>query len=440
MRVSQDGGDASPVTKIDEKRSERTHRWPDALPGGAVLFTCDDNSSTEYYDDARIEGVRPATGERKVIVEGSSMARYATSGHLVFARGGSLYAIRFDPEALTASGSPVLVAQDVATLVGTGAARFAIAGDGSALWVPGNAEVAYRQVWIDRAGAEVSVPLPPAPYNELALSPDGKRLALVGGEGGVADLWVYDFARDSLSRLSVGQFIQRPVWSPDGKSIAYGTRLQGQKTRGNTWQLAIKPADGSRDETVLLERERGHTPSSFTPDGKTLIFDALDSGATRRDIFSLAIEGKHEPVPLVTGPFIKQSAMVSPDGHWLAYVSDESGQPGVYVRPFPSGEGRWQISTPRGLEPRWSPDGRELFYRTDSVMFAVAIDTSHGFTAGRPEQQFDRAGTGIGLSTFGLSPDGKRFCTFRFPEGQGERRMVYLDQGFVRRLSGEGAR
>jgi len=434
MRVPEAGGEATPVTTLGDARNERTHRWADALPGGAILFTCDDNSSTEYYDDARIEAVFPATGERKVLVEGSSMAHYATSGHLVFARGGSLYAIRFDPKSLTASGSPVLVAQDVATNVGTGAARFAIAGDGSALWIPGSAEVSYRTVWIDRAGAESSVPLPPAPYNELALSPDGTRVAIVGGEGGVADLWVYDFARDSLSRLSVGQFIQRPVWSPDGKRIAYGTRLQGQKTKGNTWQLAIRPADGSRDEEVLLERERGHVPSSFTPDGKTLIFDALDPGATRRDIFSLPLEGKHEPVPVVTGPFIKQSAVVSPDGRWLAYVSDESGQPGVYVRPFPTGEGRWQISTPRGLETRWRPDGKELFYRTDSVMYAVTIDASRGFSVGRPVQLFDRIGTGIGLSTYGLTPDGKKFCTFRFPEGQGERRMLYLDQGFARRL------
>ena len=191
-RVSQEGGPVVEVTQLEASRGERTHRWPTALPdGSAVLFTCDDQGSSEYYDDARIEAVRPATGERKVLLEGASMARVAPSGHLVFARGGSLYAASVDLRSLTVSGSPVLAAQGVATDAGTGGAGYDLAGNGSAVWVPGDLDTSWSQVWVDRHGVETSIPIPRASYNEIALSPDGTRLALTGGPQGGSDLWVY---------------------------------------------------------------------------------------------------------------------------------------------------------------------------------------------------------------------------------------------------------
>ena len=434
-RVRQDGGAAEAVTKLDAARGERTHRWPDALPdGSAVLFTCDDQSSTEYYDDARIEALRPSSGERKVLVEGASMARYAADGHLVFARGGSLYAIKFDGKTLTTSGGAYPVVSGISTDVSTGAVQFAVSRTGSAVWVPGESANSWNQVWMDRRGVETSVSIPPAPYNELALSPDGKRVALTGGQGGISDLWVYDFERDAMSRLTVSQFASRPVWSPDGKRVAFGTRLQGEKSQRNLWQIAWKAADGSDDQKVLFEGERAQLPSAFTPDGKALIFDSMSQDAQSRDIKLVPVDGSGEAKTLIGGPFRKSMATLSPDGRWLAYSSDEGGQQGVYVRPFPTGEGRWQISTPQGTEPRWSSGGRELFYRDDGVLNVVATDTAHGFTAGRPERVFDRLARAGVVTSYGITPDGNRIFTFRAPVGQGSARIVHLDLGFGQRL------
>jgi len=436
QRVSQDGGTLEVVTKLDAAHSERTHRWPSALPdGSAILFTSDDEGSTEYYDDARIIAVRPATGERKVLVEGSSIARYATSGHLVFARGGNLFAVRFDPKSLTVTGSPFPVVAGVATDVSTGAVDFALAENGAGTWIPAVADTSLKQVWVDRNGGESPVAIPPAPYNELALSPDGKRVALTGGQGGVADLWVYDFDRGTMTRLTVDQNVSRPAWSPDGTRIAYGIRVQGAGSKGNTWHIAWRLADGSQNEEVLLERERATLPSGFTPDGRALIFDAFDVGAQYRKVMLLPLVGPREPRLLMSGPFSLYGAVVSPDGRWLAYVSSEGGQPGIFVRPYPSGEGRWQISTPQGFEPRWSGTGRELFYRAEGVMHVVAIDTTHGFSAGRPVRLFDGVATAGIVCTFGPSPDGKRVFTFRDPNGLGAQRTVLLDLGFARRIA-----
>jgi Tol biopolymer transport system component len=287
-------------------------------------------------------------------------------------------------------------------------------------------------VWIDREGRETPAAVPRATYNEAALSPDGRRVALTGGEGGNADLWIFDLERESVSRLTQGQTVQSPAWTPDGSKIAYAMRLP--RGSENVWQVLWTEADGSRDPEVLNEGPRGRLPSSFTPDGKGLVYDRLDDKADQRDIWLLPLEGKREPRVLVGGPFLKDGAVVSPDGRWLAYVSREGGQSGVYVRPFPDGPGRWQVSAPFGVEPHWSADGRELFYRSDGVIYAVKIDTTRGFNAGRPERRVDRVAMNLLFNSYGVTPDGRRIFTFRSPDGIGSRRTVHLDLGFARRL------
>jgi Tol biopolymer transport system component len=435
FRVSELGGPATQVTELDPARDERTHRWPQALPdGSAVLFTSDTQASTEYYDDARIEVVRPATGVRKVLVEGSSQARNAVGGHLVFARGGALYAVAFDEKSLSIRGAPTRVAQGVATDVGSGAVQFSIATtSGAAIWAPGGNTASYRLVWVDRSGAEAAVPIPDAPYNEIRLSPDGKRVALVGGEGGISDLWVADLTRGTVTRLTVGDYVSNPVWTPDGTRIIYGTGARGGTEQ--RWLIAWKPADGSRDAETLVKGDRGRYPYDVTADGRSLVYSAIRDDGSGEDLFLLPLAAERTPKLLVGGPFAKKEGAISPDGRWLAYVSTEQGGAStVFVRPFPDGDGRWQISTPSGYEPRWSPDGRELFYRFTQTLYRVAIDTRNGFTAGRPEPLFDRVASGSGIGTYSLSPDGRRFLTPRAPEGRGSLRTIYLDLGFARRL------
>jgi serine/threonine-protein kinase len=431
-RVPEGGGAVEVVTRLDASRDERTHRWPQALDDGSVLFTCDSAVSTEYYDDARIEVVRPATGERKVLIENSSMARHVRGGPLVFARAGSLFAVALDSRRLSVSGSPAKVLDGVATDVSSGAVQFALAPSGALLWAAGRSQGHFELVWVDRKGTETKSGIPPGPYNELALSPDATRIALVGGDGGTADLWVADIERGVLSRLTTGESIQRPVFSPDGSRVAYGTRSHA--ARGNLWQVAWKPSDGSRTAETLVEGVRNRVPTAFTPDGGTLVYDAFQATGLGRDVFLLPLAGAREPRLLVSGPFASFGASVSPDGRWLAYVSDESGQLVVYVRPFPEGEGRYQVSPGFGTEPRWSSDGRELFYRSGNALYAVAIEPGPKFKARRPERLFDRVATGALVSAYGLAPDGRRFFTFREPEGQGGSRSVALDLGFLRRL------
>jgi len=438
-RVAATGGEVEEVTRLDESRRERTHRWPEALPDGeAVLFTCDTAASTEYYDDARIEAVVPATGERRVLLEGASQARYAPGGHLVFARGGSLYAVRFDPRSLEVRGTPVEVARGVATNVGSGAVQFALAASGAALWAPGGVTASYLVVWVDGAGVESPVEVPSAPYNELALSPDGTRLALTGGPGATSDIWIADLVRGGLARLTQGEFVYQPTWTPDGRQIAYAV-LPGPGRTGGI-RIDWRVADGSRAAETLVPATEGlqRVPTAFTPDGGALIYTE-GGDEDFANLWLLPLDGERGARTLIQDPFTTNAGVVSPDGRWLAYCSDESGQTNVYVRPFPEGGGRWQISSPAGVEPQWSPDGRELFYRNDSVLYRVAVDTANGFSAGRPEPFIDRVASGGVAHSYSLAPDGDRLVTLRTPEGSGAQRVLFLDLGFARRLEAAGS-
>jgi serine/threonine-protein kinase len=444
-RVAASGGAAEPATHLDLGRGERTHRWPEALPGGeALLFTCDTVTSSEYYDDARIEAVRPATGERRVLVEGASQARYSPSGHLVFARGGSLFAIAFDPRSLEVSGVARPVVQSVSTDVGSGAVQFAIAGNGVALWAPGGLSAAYEIVWVGRDGVESPVPVPPAPYGEVALSPDGRRLALVGGPSGISDLWIADLERGAVNRLTFGDVVRGPVWTPDGSRIAYSVVSPQAENRvspanpandGILGTVVWRRADGSRPAEPLIPHDAGAVPSDFTPDGATVIYDGAGGAAGGDQILAQPVAEPGRTRELTEGPFLKFSGVISPDGRWLAYVAVEGGQNVVYVEPYAEGEGRWRISTSQGVEPRFSPDGRALFYRFNSVLYRAEIDTSRGFSAGRPEPWLERVASGGRLSSYGFSPDGARILTFRAPEGSSAGRLLHLDLGFAQRLA-----
>jgi serine/threonine-protein kinase len=342
-KVSENGGPVTPVTEIDSAHDERTHRWPQVLPDGrALIFTNDTFASTEFYDDARIEAVEVASGKRHVLVEGASQARYISGrrgGYLVFARGGSLYAQAFDPGSLSLSGAPQLAAQGVASDVSSGAVQFAVSSSGAAIWAPGTLNAQFQLYWVDRQGAESRIDMPTEPYSEAELSPDAKRIALVGGQGGAADLWVADLERGTQSRLTIGESVLNPVWTPDSARIAYTVRLSDAK--GRRFQIAWKPADGSRDEEVLVERPEAVFPGGFTPDGQTFLYSLAKEDPVGADLYMQLLAGDRQPRLLLGGPFNKREARVSPDGHWMAYTSNEAGSgANVFVRPFPTGEGR----------------------------------------------------------------------------------------------------
>ena len=432
-RISASGSTAEVVTKLDVARDERTHRWPQALPDGkAVLYTSDTTASTEFYDDARIEALVLATGERRVLVEGSSQARCCAAGRLIFARGGTLFAQPFDEQSLAVSGSPEAVVQRVATDVSTGAVQYALSSSGAALWVPGGLLAQYELNWIARDGSATPVPLPPAQYNESVLSPDGRRVALVGGPGGASELWVAELERGVVSRLTRGESVSNPVWTPDGSRIAYRSRASSAQNRRE--QIAWRAADGSREAETLYEPGKPALPSGFTPDGSRLLFSETKAGTQVWDVFLLPLAGARRPELLLGSEMAEREAVISPDGRWVAYVSNESGGLNTYVRPFPAGEGRWQISLDNGAEPRWSPDMKELYYRRASDILRVPIETSGGFRVGRPELAVDRVSVGGFIHTYTIAADG-RVLTPRSPNPLNGAHILHLDLGFAQRLA-----
>jgi eukaryotic-like serine/threonine-protein kinase len=401
-RLPANGGTPVALTTPDRKRQERTHRWPSPVPGGkAVVFTSDTLVSSEYYDDARIEAVVLSTGERKVLLDGASRAM-VVGDSLVFARGGSLYAVPFDSDRLEVHGDPVVVLIGVATDGATGAAHFDVSRGGTLVYVPGDSiNSGTTATWADRTGTESPSGIALGQWSQLALSWDGKRAALAGSPGTTSDIWISDLERGTLSRLTFDGIGTDPVWSADGRHVAYGF----QQAEGLT-KVYWKAPDGSTEAELLWEGATSALPRSFSPDDKLLLLDIAETGAGS-DLWILPLTGDRKPYPFVQSPFDDYMAEISRDGRYLAYCSEESGVPEVYVRPFPSGAGRWQVSVGGGFEPRWSPDGRELFYRHLGTLFRVPIEPGSGFVTGRPERVLDGMFTSGGPLSYGVAGDGR---------------------------------
>src|SRR4029453_12468384 len=264
------------------------------------------------------------------------------------------------------------------------------------------------------------------------LSPDGRRVALVGGSGSSVDLWVADLERGAQTRLTAGELVFNPVWTPDGARAPYVVRSRGAR-KDRRWQIAMRLADGSRNPEILLDSDCFLSPSSFTPARKKLLYAAGKGGGGATDIYVLPLAPPRTPELVLGDSYIKASAVVSPDGRFMAYISTEGAESNVFVRPFPAGEGRWQISTGSGVEPRWSHDQKELFYRTGTGagLYRVPIDTRHGFSAGKPELLFDRVSNAGSIHTYAPAPDGRSIFTPRSSAGRGSLRMLNLDLGFA---------
>ncbi len=395
LRVSADGGIPDPVTALDFENGERTHRWPEVLPGGkALLFTLG-TAGTATFDDGLIAILSLRTGERRILLKGGTDARYVPTGHLVYARAGSLLAAPFDLARLAVTGPVLPILEGVMTEV-TGASHFAFSRVGSLIHVPGGTQQVRRTLfWTARDGTEQPLALPPRWYEEPRLSPDGQRLALAIG-GMTHDLWVYDFSRGTLTRLTFEADNFAPIWTPDGKRIAFSSNREGASN------LFWKAADGSGADERLLASEYEKVPGSWSPDGRLLAFTEYHP-QTGADLWVLSLEADRMPQPLLRTPFNEYGPMFSPDGHWIAYTSDESGRNEVYLMSFPGPGGKWQISADGGAEPLWSRDGKEIFYRNEERMMSVRISTDPAFSVTAPEQLFKSGpGKALGIWITGL--------------------------------------
>jgi eukaryotic-like serine/threonine-protein kinase len=404
-QVPDGGGTAQLLTHLE--KGEVNQRWPEFLPDGkAVLFTGAPTNTSWTNSKVSVQSV--GTGERRNLIQGGTHPRYAESGHLVYAQGGSLMAVPFDPRRLEITGAPVPIVEGVLQSRSSGAAQYDLSATGSLIYIPGGVQADQRRlVWVTRNGAEQPVTAPPHSYVYPRLSPDGRQIA-VGITDEVLQTWLYDFSRETLTRLTFeGKSNLNPVWTPDGKRIAI------QSNREGPLNLFWQRADGSGGLEHLITSEFNNFPSSFSPDGQLLAFNEI-TPTTGYDIWVLRLSDR-KAQPFLRTEFNEGVPRFSPDGHWLAYISDESGRFEVYVQPYPGPGGKWQISTEGGREPVWNPNGRELFYRTGDKMMAVDIATQPSFSAGKPRVLFE----GPHVVAFGatanydVSADGQRFLMLK---------------------------
>ncbi len=374
--VPASGGTPELFTSVESEKGENSHRWPQFLPGGrAVLFTM---GATGRWDDALIVVQSLETGDRRVLVEGGTFARYVPTGHLVYARQGRILSVPFDLARLEVTDNPVPVVEGVVMHQSNGASNFSISDSGWLAFVPGGVIKSLRtMLWVDPQGTVQPLTVPPANYSNPRVSPDGQQVAIwMPSE---SNIWVYDISGDALNRLTFEGANDNPIWTPDGKRITFASNRTGSQN------LFWKSADGSGAAEQLTTSEHVDIPSSWSPDGTVLAFS--ESHPTSGwDIWILSLEGERKPQPFLQSPFDEAEAVFSPDGRWLAYQSNESGKFEIYVQSFPDPEGKWQISTEGGREPVWASSGRQLFYRNDTNQtMAVEIVTEPAFTSRRPQ-------------------------------------------------------
>lgn len=424
MRVSSAGGAPQTLTTPDAKQQELSHRWPQVLPeGNAVLFTIQTTTQVTY-DDARIALLSLKTGKWRTLFEGGSYARYVPSGHIVYAHAGGLMAVPFDLAHLQLTGPPAPVQQGVVTTVATsGGAEYDVADSGLLAYVPGSTRPPERSlVWVDRQGAGKELPAPVNSYITPRISPDGKMLAVQIQSPSSGDLWIYDFSRNTLMRLTFGNggSSSAPLWTPDSRKVIYRSRVP-------TLSFRSKPADGSGEEETLFSKEfedQGATPFCVSPDGKTLLFGRIVTGAD--GIYAISLDGSAKVQPFLQSTFYQGRPRFSPDGHWVVYESNETGRPEIYVQPYPGPGGKWMISTEGGIYPLWARTGHEIFFSSENKIMVVPVETQPTFKAGTPRMLFRGGNYLMTLANYDVAPDGQHFLMIKEKEAPASLKEVSI--------------
>jgi eukaryotic-like serine/threonine-protein kinase len=402
MRVSASGGTPVAVTKVDTAL-HTSHRWPFFLPDGKHFLyvalhheASKSANNTLYY--ASLDG-----RENRPLSRAQSNAVYA-GGFLLFGRTDQLMAQPFNPSTGTLSGEPQNVAKGVMNDTSTWHVDASASNEGLLVFGSG-ASGELQLVWLDRSGKEIGAIADKLPdLQGVAISPQGDRVALQLNAG-ETDIWVLDLVRGVRTRLTFGPIGNvSPIWSPDGKWISYSSARNGQ------FAICRKPSDGSGAEETLVTTTDQPALSDWSRDGKYLLYSLPISAGAGRQIWSLPLEGERKPSPIL-GRGV--AGKLSPDGHWLAYISAESGTQQLYVVPFGGGQGKWQVSANGATQPRWSKDGKELFYMDLTFnLLAVPVTSAGGalqFGAGQTLVKTWSAP----LVFYDVSPDGKKFLLDR---------------------------
>ena len=357
-------------------------------------------------------------------MRGGSHAHYVSSGlgspkraereggHLVYAAAGTLRAIGFDPAGLETRGTAVPVVPQIATTP-AGGVNAVVAGDGTLAYVSGGTAATQRTLmWVDRQGQETAIAAPPRTYVYPRVAPDGTRIAIYSGDQ-ESDIWLWDLARTTLTRVTFAPGLDLfPVWTPDGRRLIFSSERAG--ARNLFWQAA----DGTGAVERLTESPNQQNAVAASPDGTRLIFTETAPN-TGDDVMQVQLDGTHRVTPLVQTPFSERNGIVSPDGRWLAYEANDSGQNEIYVRPFPAvNSGHWQMSTGGGTRPLWAPNGQELFYLAPSgVLMRVGVERSQTWAATVPtsliKEGYVSVPGGNTGRTYDISPDGQRFLMIK---------------------------
>ncbi len=397
MRVPASGGAPQAVTTPDSGRGERSHRWPEMLPGGKAILLTIAYSDILSFDDARVAVLSLETGKLTELIKGGSYGRFVAPDHLLYCRAGAVLSVPLDPKRNAVTGPSATVLDGVVTYPLTGAAQFAVSEAGSLAFLPGGSTEAKRTLtWVDRQGRATPAGPEPAAFQTLQISPDGRSVAL-DIDGANANIWIHEFGRGGMTRLTLEWSNNGGVWTPDG------TRIVFSSARGGRRNLFWQASDGSGKAEPLTSADRLQTGASWSPDGKLLLFTEQNPRGGR-DLWVLDRE-RGTPRAFLQTPFDEFAANFSPDGRFIAYVSDEAGQAEVYVQPFPGPGRKWRISTDGGSLPVWARSGRELFYRRGDAMMSVEVTTAPSFAVKTPRALFKYTSS----SAFDVSPDGQRF-------------------------------
>ena len=422
--ISENGGTPKQITFIDTTGHERTHRWPQFLPDGKnILFTVGFLENPDYYEDANIDIVNIETGKRKTIIKGSSSAKYTQKDQIIYSKSGILYAVHFDLDNLELKGQPVPVVEGINGDLTSGAMHYSISENGTLTYIPGKVEGGNRKLVLINDKEEKIIDIPSNNYIEPKMSPDGKNLALVVREGVEFNIWIYNFERKTMRKFTFGGQNRTPFWSSDGKKIAFMRVIVGLGSG-----IFIKNTDGSKKEEEVFSGKERYYIDGWTKDGTTLLIQSLGKTRSQTDLNYLILNGKRKLHTYIATKNDEWTSSLSPEAKWVTYVSSESGTYQAYVQSFPKKGGKWQISINGATSVVWAPNGKMIYYESNSVIYRVPITISNTLTIGTPKEVV----RGLSLlpvdsgHMFDITPDSKYILTTKPVSGEANQKLIIV--------------